>query len=95
MPTLREPDPGINAKLLKEKRRFDPEPLQAVSDSMRWYLQCMNRACEWKDRGEYADGDAASTVGQFHADSTGHPVRMRCRVEFNGPILRPAIEARR
>ncbi len=80
--------PDINVKLLKERNRFErPVPLQAIPDTMRWRARCMHVGCPWFTN-ELADGEVIECAAQVHADSTGHPVKLRVTVEFDAGVIR-------
>lgn len=86
-------DRDFNVKVWKEQKRA--EPLQATNDSTRWRARCMHVGCPWLTN-ELRDHEAVQHASQLHADSTGHPVRLRATVEFDCGIVRSrsAIERR-
>lgn len=89
--------PDINVKLLKERNRFErPEPLQAVKDSQQWFLRCMHIGCPWPvgAREHFQTAEAAKELAQFHADGTGHPVKLSAIVEFDAGIIRSELGGR-
>lgn len=86
MTTLADPD--VNVKLLKAKNRL--EPAQAL-DQQRWSPRCMHRACSWKEEGLQNEA-AARAIAQFHANATGHPVKLHAVIEFDCGVVRPESE---
>lgn len=81
MTTLADPD--IDVKLLKEKKRFKP-----LDQEPRWSLRCMHRACSWNQEGLQNEA-AATAVAQFHANATGHPVKLHAVIGFDCGVVRP------
>ena len=87
MTTLPQPDSDLNVDLLREKRRFEREPLGAVPDSQRWAVRCMHVSCDWTVTGLLSE-EAARTAGELHRDKEGHPSRLRAVIEFDCGVIR-------
>ena len=84
---MAQPDSNLNVDLLREKRRFEREPLGAVPDSQRWTVRCMHVSCDWTVTGLLSE-DAARTAGELHNKKTAHPSRLSAVIEFDCGVIR-------